>query len=120
VALGTGRQTHSPEVQLTRYQKGTISPGGAITATKVSDLGVYLDWSRGRLTFQDTPMQEIERRLERWFDIEVTMEEGITSQTRLLTGSFEDVQLSSVLHSIALSLDIKYERKGRLVIFEDR
>src|SRR5699024_803405 len=120
VILGSGRQAQSPKVQITRYQRGTISPSGDITATRVSNLGVYLDWSRGRLTFRNSTMQEIERRLERWFDIEVTMEEGITNQTRLLTGSFKDVPLSSVLHSIALSLDIKYKRKGRSVIFEDR
>lgn len=120
VTLGSGEKAQSPEVQLTRNQKGTIFSGGEITASKVSDLGIYLDWSRGRLTFRDTPVKEIEQRLERWFDIEVTIAEGVTSQNRLLTGSFKDVPLSSVLNSIALSLDIDYRREGRTVIFEDR
>ncbi len=118
VTLGSGENAESPEVQLIRNQKGTIFSDGEVTASKVSDLGIYLDWSRGRLTFRDSPVKEVEQRLERWFNIEVTIAEGITSQNRLLTGSFKDVPLSNVLHSIALSLDMDYRREGRSVIFE--
>lgn len=120
VMVGSGEKGKSPEVQLIRNQKGTIFPGGEITASKVSDLGIYLDWSRGRLTFRDTPVKEMGQRLERWFDIEVTIAEGVASQNRLLTGSFKDVPLSNVLNSIALSLDMDYRREGRTIIFEDR
>ncbi|SHE57855.1 FecR family protein [Fodinibius roseus] len=119
VMLGSGESGESPEVRLIRNQKGTIFSDGEVTASKVSDLGIYLDWSRGRLTFRDSPVKEIEQRLERWFNIEVTIAEEITSENRLLTGSFKDVPLSNVLHSIALSLDMDYRREGRTVIFED-
>ncbi|MFP3386360.1 FecR domain-containing protein, partial [Tritonibacter sp. SIMBA_163] len=88
-------------------------------ASKVTDLGIYLDWSRGRLTFRDSPVNEVEQRLERWFNLDITIAEDITRQNRLLTGSFKDVPLSNVLHSIALSLDMEYRREGRTVIFEN-
>lgn len=119
VAFGSAEKGGSPEVQLTRNQKGTVFTGGEIMASKVSDLDVYLDWSRGRLTFQDASVKEMSKRLERWFDIEVPIAEDVSSETRLLTGSFKDVPLSNVLHSIALSLDMDYRREGRTVIFED-
>ncbi|MDR8393609.1 FecR domain-containing protein [Aliifodinibius sp. S!AR15-10] len=117
VALGSDQDLQALEVQLTKNQKGTITSNGEIIASNVSDMGMYLDWSQGRLTFRDAPLEEVEKRLERWFDIEVSVEKSISNHSRLLTGSFEDVPLSSVLNSIALSLDINYKKAGQKITF---
>lgn len=120
VMLGSSGTAQSPEVKLIRKQKGMVDSRGEVIASKISDLDIYLDWSRGRLTFRDASVQEMARRLERWFNIKVIIDEGVSTQNRSLTGSFKDVPLSSVLHSIALSLDMDYRQEGRTIIFEDQ
>lgn len=120
VALGAGEELQAPEVQLTRNQKGTISNNGNIVASNVSDVGMYIDWSKGQLRFRDTPLDEVEKKLERWYDVEVILQDKINTRSRHLTGSFEDVSMTSVLNSIALSLELNYTQDGRKIIFQNR
>lgn len=107
----------APEVQLTQNQRGTFSRNGEIEASTIPDLGLYVDWTKGKLTFNDAPLGEIKNRLERWYDIEVFLKDDFSANDKLLTGSFENVPLSVVLNSIALSLDIHYKQDGNTVIF---
>jgi ferric-dicitrate binding protein FerR (iron transport regulator) len=117
VALSSDDQTQVPEVQLTRNQMGTISSSGEMTASKTSDVNIYTDWYSGRLTFQDTPLDEVEKRLERWYNVDIKIDEDISIQDHLLHGTFEDASLTSVLNSIALSLDIQYQRNNKEIHF---
>ncbi|MDY6867398.1 MAG: DUF4974 domain-containing protein [Chloroflexota bacterium] len=106
-----------PEVQLKRNQLGAISINGEIIASKISDASIYTDWFRGKLTFQDTPLDEVAKRLERWYDVEIKIDNDISTSERLLHGTFEDASLTSVLNSIALSLDIQYKRNNKEIHF---
>ncbi|MDZ7694013.1 MAG: FecR domain-containing protein [Balneolaceae bacterium] len=117
VVLGSEKDVQAPEVQLTRSQRGTINGNGEIIASHVSDVGRYLDWSRGKLTFQDAPLEDVEKRLERWYDIEVIFDKGISTENRRLTGSFKDISMTNVLNSIALSLELNYKEEGRKITF---
>lgn len=117
VALSSDDQTQVPEVQLTRNQMGTISSNGEMTASKTSDVSIYTDWYKGRLTFHDTPLDEVEKRLERWYNVDIKLDEGISIQNQLLHGTFEDASLTSVLNSITLSLDIQYQRNNKEIHF---
>lgn len=120
VTLGLDEESQAQEVELTREQRGTITKNGEIVASNVIDIGMYLDWSRGRLTFRDAPLEEVEKRLERWYDIEIIVDNRISSKERLLTGTFQDVSISSVLNSIAISLELSYTKDGRKITFEAR
>ncbi|MDX1639363.1 MAG: FecR domain-containing protein [Balneolaceae bacterium] len=118
VALGAGKDDEAPEVQLTTKQKGTISKNGKILASKISRLDIYLDWSKGNLTFHDAPMDEVKNKLERWYDINVVIDDRVLVTGRRLTGSFQDVSMKSVLNSIALSLELSYTQDGRTITFK--
>jgi len=117
VSLNSDENMLAPEVQLTRNQRGTFSRNGEIVASTITDTERYLDWTKGKLTFRDTPVGEVKSRLERWYDIEVILEGDFSVGEQLLTGTFEDVPLSVVLSSIALSLDLHYKQDGNTVIF---
>ncbi|MFH5833843.1 FecR family protein [Halalkalibaculum sp. DA3122] len=118
VALGSDDDLRAPEVQLTRNQKGMINKNGEILASNIPDVSMYTDWSRGILTFRDAPLGEVEKKLERWYDVEVLFDEGISDEKRQLTGTFKDVSMSSVLNSIALSLELHYTQDGRTITFK--
>lgn len=117
VSMSSDEHVYAPEVQLTQNQRGTLSRSGEVAANTVSDVEVYMGWTKGQLTFQDATVQQIKTRLERWFDIEVILKDDFTSQEKLLTGTFEGAPLSIVLSSISLSLDLHYKQDGNSVFF---
>jgi transmembrane sensor len=116
VSLNSDENMLAPEVQLTRNQRGTFSRNGEVVASTITDAERYLDWTKGKLTFHDAPVGEVKSRLERWYDIEVILKDDFPVNERLLTGTFENVPLSVVLSSIALSLDLQYKQDGNTVI----
>src|SRR5690625_2861382 len=117
VSMSSEEQLHAPEVQLIQNQRGTLSKSGEVVASAISDVDLYLGWTKGKLTFHNTPVQEVKTSLERWYDIEVVLKGDFSSNEKLLTGTFENVPLSLVLGSISLSLDLQYQQDGNIVIF---
>lgn len=117
VSMSTDENMHAPEVQLTQNQRGTLSRSGEVMAAPIEDASLYLGWTSGKLIFHNAPVQEVKRRLERWFDIEVVLVGDFSSNEKLLTGTFENVPLSLVLGSISLSLDLQFQQEGNHVVF---
>lgn len=118
VSMSASDELHAPEVQLTQNQRGTLSKSGEVVASAISDLELYVGWTMGKLTFKDAPIEEVKVKLERWFDIEVILGEGFSTEDKLLTGTFEDAPLAVVLASISLSLDINYQKgEEKVVVF---
>jgi len=117
VSMSSDENMHAPEVQLIQNQRGTLSTSGEVVASAISDVDLYLGWTKGKLTFHNTPVQEVKTSLERWYDIEVVLKGDFSSNEKLLTGTFENVPLSLVLGSISLSLDLQYQQDGNIIIF---
>src|SRR5690625_6584345 len=117
VSMSSDENMHAPEVQLIQNQRGTLSTSGEVVASAISDVDLYLGWTKGKLTFHNTPVQEVKTSLERWYDNEVVLKGDFSSNEKLLTGSFENVPLSLVLGSISLSLDLQYQQDGNIIIF---
>jgi ferric-dicitrate binding protein FerR (iron transport regulator) len=70
-----------------------------------------LDWIDGRLMFNKTDLAEISAELERYYDIEIHIEEN-NLKSLTLTGSFSDKNIDTVLEMISLALDIDYEKQS--------
>jgi ferric-dicitrate binding protein FerR (iron transport regulator) len=84
---------------------------------EVADTTQALAWTRGRLAFVSTPLEEVARELERWFDVTVEVEPSIA--TRRLTGEFgsEPGSLDDILLTISAATDVRHERAdGRVVL----
>ncbi|MGH7717880.1 MAG: FecR family protein, partial [Gemmatimonadaceae bacterium] len=96
---------------LTAGQLGRMDASGEITLRSGVDLERRLAWTEGRLVFNDTPLGEVERQLERWYDIEVRL---ATTNLRPLrvTGAFDDEPLTQVLEAVARSLDLIVRHTG--------
>lgn len=75
----------------------------------------FLAWREGRLVFEGTPLPEVARRLERWYDVEVVLADGV-SPGRRLDATFRDEDLADVLQTIAAALQIDYRVDERRVL----
>ncbi len=80
------------------------------------DVDTRLAWTRGQLTFQLRPFADVARELERWYDLEVTLEDSSLA-TVPVKASFTNQPTDEVLAIIAQSLDIRYRREGSHVWF---
>ncbi|MCE5347640.1 MAG: DUF4974 domain-containing protein [Bacteroidales bacterium] len=82
------------------FQNGNISKS-------VTDPAKYNAWTEGKLVFRGDPMSEVARRIERWYNVKVTL-----SDTELekysFRGTFEDDTIDEVLKFLAMTSPIRY------------
>ena len=123
VVVREGRVALEPESGA-RDRSATLHPGelGQVygtesrVTTRSVNVDTYLGWLESKLDFNDAPLPEVARRLERWYDVEVHLQdEGLT--TRRLTASFDDASAESVAQIIATTLGIQYRVEEQKMIF---
>ena len=69
-------------------------------------LGKYIAWHKNTLVFDETPMEEVARQLERWFGIKVILMGQDLKKYRFTT-TFENESLYRVLELLELSSPIR-------------
>ncbi|TVQ74920.1 MAG: DUF4974 domain-containing protein, partial [Balneolaceae bacterium] len=72
-----------------------------------------------RLVFDDTPLKQVARTLERWYRVEVVLSEPELGDLRV-TATFENEPLYEVFRSLSLSLNLDYDIEGRQIFFSCR
>ncbi len=71
-------------------------------------------WKEGSLRFIDSPMDEVVRKMERWFGIQITVDNpDIYKQT--FTADFDSESVTQVLNLLEISTNISHEIKGNRV-----
>lgn len=116
VLFGPEEQGTDQKLQLTRNRQGTLSSNGEMVVSDIPDLDEHIGWKAGKLTFHGASLEEVKHHLERWYDINITLQNEFPSLSRRLTASFENEPLTEVLNVIALALEVEYKREGREVI----
>ena len=113
------RQEEAREEQgllLTRRQMARLSKRKERVQRREVDPGSYLAWTEGRLIFRDASFQEVARKLERWYGLQVKLE-GAPEEVDHLNASFKEEPVAEVLQVIAESLQLRYERTEEVVTF---
>ncbi|HLN54950.1 MAG TPA: FecR family protein [Bacteroidales bacterium] len=72
----------------------------------------YLSWTVGKLFFRNDPIEVVERRLERWYNIDVEVVGSVENEFRL-RATFVDESLEEVLEILKKSLKIEYSIEQR-------
>ncbi len=70
-------------------------------------------WTRGIIFFKETPISEVLRTLENWYDVQIDVS-GEYEEVKY-SGEFDNEYLSNVLQSMSQALDMKYELTGKNV-----
>ncbi len=66
---------------------------------------LYTAWKNNRLIYQDTPMADVAKSLERWFNVVVKIKDK-ELESYTYTGKFEDRSLAQILHFMQISAPI--------------
>ena len=75
----------------------------------------YTAWMEGKLVFIDDPMDEVVRKLNRWFNVDIILrDEGLHDYVYKAT--FEDETLDQILELLKLSAPIEYSSEPRKLL----
>ncbi|MFD1142402.1 FecR family protein [Larkinella insperata] len=106
----------------TTRQQVTMKPGERVTLDsqnhlalkKVSTAQRLPTWDEKRFVFEETPLQEVADLLEDNYGLEVSINDSVLANRRLM-GSFRADNVDQLLQSISELLDVNVVRQGRQV-----
>lgn len=97
-----------------RPNERLVCKNGNFTRTE-ADPEKYLAWTQGRMVFNNDPMAEVARRIERWYSARVILADKELEEYSF-RGTFEDDKLEEVMRLLALTSPIRYEIKPRKLL----
>lgn len=74
----------------------------------------YTSWINGRLIFRNDPMDEVVKRLGRWYNVDIQLQDTLLYDFRY-TATFVDETLEQVLELLKLSAPMEYVIKERKI-----
>ena len=90
------------------YKNGAIH----INVTKASK---YMAWSEGKLVFRGDSMEEVVRRISRWYNVDVVLMDNTLKSYRI-QGTFQDDPLKEVLTVLSMTSPIRYQIVDRKIL----
>jgi transmembrane sensor len=79
-----------------------------------ADIQLHTAWKQGILVFKDAPFDEVVKRIERWYGVELS-HSSIDTRDFRLTAKFEHETLEEVLEFIKLTFPFEYSINGNQV-----
>lgn len=108
VSFGSKADSETERLVLTENEMGSYNfSDKKLTAQPVSDLDLYMGWKDGYFKFQERPMQDVAKELERQYDIAIIFKNEAIKEMKL-TADLKSRSMNNVLDVIAMSLDISY------------
>jgi len=110
VVLAEGSLSFRPHTSgedfLVKPLERLVYSGGEIRIENVEPYK-YSGWTEGKLIFRGDRMEEVARRLERWYNVEVEIADSVL-QSYVFRGTFEDDHLNEVLKLLSMTSPIAY------------
>lgn len=97
-------------------ESGTVSSAGAVRGDSAA-WSRGLAWTRGEIVFDDLPLHQVARELNRWFGITVLLADPSLG-ARTLTARLSGESVDEILEAIDRSLGVTHTRAGDTVRFE--
>lgn len=88
-------------------QRAVFYEGSREILTKEVDVDKYISWSKGILIFRDDAMEDVIKRLSRWFNVEIVINDPEV-ESYIYTATFRNETLEQVLKLLKLSAPIDY------------
>lgn len=114
----------SGKVSITRgTERAVLQPGnmavfsgGAGVEVRKADTSQVLAWMTGEFIFEDLPLSNIVTQLERWYDVEMTLEEMSLGGIRFTGVINKKYSLIEVLDIISKTSDVEFDTSNASVI----
>ena len=116
----------SGELDSAVLQPGDIAevpPTGATVVKRQQNVERLLGWTRGELVFEDAPLSSVARELERWFDVQVRIEDPTIGALRWSGAPKIGESLDNILELIEVALQskgVRAERNGNVITLRSR
>lgn len=105
-------------------QKILLSPGEQLTrhehelSVERVDINSYIAWKSDRFVFENEPLEGVLKKLERWYDIDVFIQNPALKEMRF-TGKLPKYEnINQVLDILALTTRVKFELNKRTLIVQ--
>lgn len=72
-----------------------------------TDASKFSAWKDGKLVFRGDSMNEVARRIERWYNVEIVLVDK-ELESYIIRGTFQDDSLNEVLHFLSMTSPIRY------------
>ena len=102
-------------VRLVPGQQAVMEKGSKELLLKEVDTQLVTSWKDGRLVFKNTPLREVTKQLERWFNCSIDVAPGLFGSDILYTATIQDETLAEVLKMIEISTHVKTNIENRKV-----
>lgn len=96
----------------------TVSTSG-VTVRSDTDVAAELSWTSGRLSFNETPLRDAIRDLNRWYNVDIKLASSSLGALPV-TGSFPEGSSSTLPSILELILDARAEVNGRVITIHTR
>ena len=113
VALGISDKVKK-QIILERGFAGSLSSDGELTNPKRVDIDSYLSWMNGEISFDDVPFTEILFQVERWYNVQFSLQDSTFINDRL-TVSINKNSLNNVLDVLTALTSTQYEKEGNII-----
>ncbi len=108
------------EVILSPGERSIFKPEMDVFTIKKVDTKIYTSWKEGNLVFKDTPLSEVVKRINRWYNVEMVVN-GKTIEHFDYTVDFENDSLPLVLKILKKMTPIRFTISGnRIFVTRDK
>lgn len=83
------------------------------------DTKLFTSWKNNLLKFEDAPFEDVIKKMERWYDVKITVDPAINTKERY-TMTIKTESLREMLQLVARTTKINYEIKGNTVLLKKR
>ena len=101
---------------LRRGDLGRLAAGGRVEVQHGVNLDAELDWTGGRLVFDDAPVPAAFTRLDRWYGVRLVAGDEALARRRF-SGTLDAMPLPELLQALSLALDARFERQGDTITY---
>lgn len=112
VTLERGKVELQNEGKLLGYlnsgQQAQFIDGSDHVAIETVNPEIFTSWKEGRLIFQAEPLVHVAKRLERWYNLKINIDDQSLNNLKV-TGKIEMESFSEVLDLLELTLPIEYQ-----------
>lgn len=119
VSLLTNQNNEDVEYSLKSGQQAFYSKATSDINIQKSEIGQNSNWKAKKLIFKDTPLLEVVKVLERWYNVKfIIMDQGLSTYT--YTINFKNEPLQNVLIGLEKITPIKYQINNGIVEIKKR
>jgi len=101
-------------------QKALLDKTTRILTVQKVETQLSTSWKDGKLIFRKTPLAEVTKQMERWFNCKIHVDPRLLNSSLVYTATIQDETLGEVIRMIEISTSVKTRIEKREVFIEKK